>query len=82
MKSPGAHDWATAVVDQLKAERVILNMSMGELAQKAGVSPRTVTRYFNGERDMTLGSVEKFAIALGLDLHTILRRAEKRESDT
>jgi transcriptional regulator with XRE-family HTH domain len=56
-------------------------MPIGVLAEKAGVSPRTVTRYFNGERQMTLGSVRAFAAALGLDLHTLLRRAEERERD-
>ena len=74
--SPGG--LAAAVVAQIKAERAALDIPMGTLAKEVGITPRSLTRYFSGEREMTLGLVEKFAIALKLDFATLMERAAER----
>lgn len=76
-RSPGS-GLAAAVVAQIKAERAALDMPLGVLAKRVGVDPRSLNRYLKGEREMTVSLVEKFAVALDLDLGTLLQRAGER----
>lgn len=72
---------AACVVAQINAERAARNMSVKELAARVGIHPGSMPRYMNGERQLTLGQVEAFANALGIDLMTLLRRAEQRRDE-
>jgi len=67
------------VLAQIKAERAALDMPVAELADKAGVSQRAISRYLSGEREMSLRLVESFALALGIDLPTLIQRAAERQ---
>lgn len=56
-------------------------MPVSELASKVGIHPGSMPRYMRGERRLTLAMVESFATALGVDLATLLRRAEERQRE-
>lgn len=48
------------------------SMSMSELANKAGVSKSTLSRYLSGSRVFPLNKADDFAIALGLTTEQFL----------
>lgn len=73
---------AAAVVMQIRAERAALDLPIGELADRVGVSRRAMTRYLNAEREITLGLLDRIAEALDTDLTTLLRRADERLHET
>ena len=77
--SPGP--WERAIVAQIEIERADQRMPVGVLAKRAGIHPGSMPRYMKGERHMTLDLVESFATALGLDIGTLLRRADERQSE-
>lgn len=77
--SPGG--LPAAVIAQIKAERAALDMPIGELARRVGIAPRSITRYLNGEREITMSLVEQFAHALEMDFKTLLRRAVERQEE-
>jgi transcriptional regulator with XRE-family HTH domain len=59
---------AATISDQLRA--VILNRKLTpySVAVSAGVAPSVVTRFINGERGLTLDTLDRVAGALGLRL--------------
>lgn len=67
-----------AVVTTIKAERAARDIPVGELTRRVGISPRTMTRYLNGSREMSLSMIDRFARALGMSLPDLIRLAEKR----
>lgn len=64
-----------AVVRQIKAERGALGLTVEELAAGAKISSRSLMRYLNFERPMTLGVTEQLAQALGISYETLIQRA-------
>ncbi len=54
------------IASRLKAYRIDYPLSQQELADKAGVSRRSITNLENGE-DVQLGTLVKVLMALGLD---------------
>lgn len=79
MSTPSPGGLAAAVVAQIKAERAALSIPLGELAERVGLDVRTQNRYFKGQREMTLATVDRYASALGIDLETLLGRARERQ---
>lgn len=77
---PNLGPWEAAVVAQIAAERATRRMSVNELAKRVGIHPGSMPRYMSGERHLTLGMVERFALALDIDLATLLSRADERQS--
>lgn len=43
-------------------------LSPGQLARRAGIDRRSIARFLLGERDLTLRSADRLAVALGLRL--------------
>lgn len=78
----GVGPWEAAVIAQIAAEREARRLPKNELAQSVGIHPGSMSRYMKGERHLTLGMVERFAVALGIDLATLLRRAEERQRES
>ena len=72
---------AAAVVAQIKAERAVLGIQLGDLAERVGIDVRTQNRYFKGEREMTIGMVDRYAQALDIELATLLARARERQGE-
>lgn len=77
----GLGPWEAAVIAQIAAEREARRIPVNELAQRVGIHPGSMPRYMKGERHLTLSMVESFAIALGIDLATLLRRADERQRE-
>lgn len=73
-----AHGSNGAVVRQIKAEAAANGLTLDELARSAGIGPRTFARYISFERAMNLAQIEAVAEALGLDVPTLIRRAQDR----
>lgn len=78
---PPPGPWELAVIAQIAAERAASGMTVGELAQRVGVHPHSMPRYMKGERELGLTLVERFANALGVDIHVFLRRVEERQNE-
>ena len=49
-----------------------------ELAKKVGVSPAYISELLNGATNMTLLTLSKFAIALGLEATILLKNSEEK----
>lgn len=67
-----------AVGRQIAAERTKVEMSQEALAERAGISRKSLSRYEQGERDATLGTLVSIADALGMPLTQLLLAAEAR----
>lgn len=67
-----------AMIDVIKAEAAVKGIQKGELAKLVEISPRTMTRYLSGEREMTLALAGRFAEELGLTLGELVHLAEQR----
>jgi transcriptional regulator with XRE-family HTH domain len=66
-----------AVVRQLKAERAASGMTIEDLAKASGIPVRSLVRYLNFERAISLDMVDKLASGLGLSPATLLTRARE-----
>lgn len=55
--------------EKLKQQRLNQNLSAKELAQKSGVSQRTITGFERGEKNITLVNLIELLRALGLLHH-------------
>jgi transcriptional regulator with XRE-family HTH domain len=78
-ETPTPGPWEAAVIAQIAAEREAQRMPVAELAAMAGIHPGSWSRYMKGERHLTLDMVERFAVALGLELNVLLARADDRQ---
>lgn len=63
---------------QIAAERVAVKMSQATLAERVGITQRSLGRYERGERDIQLKTIGQIADALGLLPSQIMLRAEER----
>lgn len=64
-----------AVVRQVKAERAAAGLTVDALAGASGVPVRTLVRYLNFERALSLEVVEKLAAGLGITVADLMTRA-------
>ena len=69
---------ATAVAQQLQAERAANKLTYTELAAAAGLGQQTVMRYLNGDRDIPIRALIDLASALEIRTDELIRRAEDR----
>lgn len=72
------HRLADALGAQLRAEKAVSQVTIEELATAAGVSPATVHRYLNGEREAPASVLFEFTTVLDIDLPTLIERAITR----
>lgn len=75
---PSLEPWEAAIVAQIASERATRRIPVKELAKRVGIHPNSMPRYMSGERQLTIGMVERFIVALGMDRATFLRRVEQR----
>lgn len=69
-----------AVVRQVKAERAASGMTVEQLAVASGLGARSLIRYLNFERQLTLDMIDKLAAGLGMSPKDLLARAiEERQ---
>lgn len=74
-QQPHANGLNGAVVRQLKAERAAAGLTVDALAAASGVPVRTLVRYLNFERALSLEVVEKLATGLNLSVAELMTRA-------
>jgi transcriptional regulator with XRE-family HTH domain len=66
------------LVAQIEAERAARGLSVYDLADKAGIGRRTIARYLNQEREMSLAQLDAIAGALDLSFDLLVKRAQNR----
>ena len=67
----------------LNGERAAQKLTFDQLADKTGISARSLKRYLSAEeRNMTITHVGEIAKALGLSLTEVVRRTEMRQEGT
>jgi transcriptional regulator with XRE-family HTH domain len=71
------HLICSRVLQLLTAEREKRGVSKYALSQKSGVSPQMIGYIEKGERNPTLEVVCRLADALGIELATLMRQAER-----
>jgi transcriptional regulator with XRE-family HTH domain len=71
-------DYTAAIAAELKAERAATGVQNTVIAETSGISPRQVIRIFNGERTAGVSDLIMICKALGIDLPTLIARAEAR----
>lgn len=69
---------ASAVAEQLRAERAAANLTQKELAEKAGLKEQSVMRYLNGVREPNAGQLGALCDALGITPQDLMMRAVDR----
>ena len=71
-------DYTRAVASQLRAERAAAQMSVRELAEASGVTQQSLLRYLNEKRDIPIPVLYQICSGLGVPVHELIRRAERR----
>jgi len=71
-------DIQSAIADMLRAERAIQEMTLDELAEKAGMPKVTLQRYLKAQRDIPLKSLADICRALDVPMGEVIQRAEER----
>jgi len=71
-------DFARAVGVEIVAARRMRDMPQEVLAQRAGITSRTLRRYEVGDRDLTLKVLWALTAALDMDAADVLAAAQKR----
>jgi transcriptional regulator with XRE-family HTH domain len=64
----------------LRVERQRQGLSLGGLAEKAGLSRQMISYVEQGERNPTLDTLLRVAAALGIELDEVIRRARESVS--
>ena len=65
MPNRGTSGLDTAVAKRIRVIAAERNMKQAEIADAAGIPRSTFNRYWNGDRSMTLGDLERIFAALG-----------------
>jgi transcriptional regulator with XRE-family HTH domain len=81
-ETPTPSPWADAVIAVIAEERERQRMPVSEISALAGIHPNSWPRYMSGERRVTIDLVERFAIALGVDIAVLLARATERTKES
>ncbi|WP_411122071.1 helix-turn-helix domain-containing protein [Streptomyces sp. x-19] len=63
--------------DKARARRIKLNLTVDQLADRAGISPASVYRYENGDRTPTVDTFVRIANALRISSSSLVRQAEE-----
>ncbi len=65
----------------VREQRKRLNVSQGELSFRIGADQAYVSRIERGQMNVTLETVEQTAIALGIEIETLLALPARRNPD-
>jgi transcriptional regulator with XRE-family HTH domain len=68
------------IATRIKEARKVLNMSQGELAEKAGLTPSAISQFESGDRAPSYESLTKLSTALKVDLNFLSGKDESNES--
>jgi transcriptional regulator with XRE-family HTH domain len=74
--SPPTADVLIAFGSAVRALRMERGLSQERLAEAAGIHPRYVSDVERGRRNLGLINIDRLARALGVDLATLMTRAE------
>jgi len=66
----------SAFGQRVREERVKQRLSQEELAEKAGVHRTYIGMIERGEKNITLGNIEKIAVALGVSISHLLDESD------
>lgn len=69
---------ATAVAQQLRAERGAAGLTYRQLAEKAGLTEQSVMRYLTEKRELKSGDLGALCDALGITPQELITRAVER----
>ncbi|NLV21073.1 MAG: TetR/AcrR family transcriptional regulator [Syntrophomonadaceae bacterium] len=72
----GIRERILAACRELARVKGFYNMSMDELARQAGVSKRTVYRYFRSKEEVIEASLDDFMAQMALEVEKILKQEE------
>lgn len=75
-RKPGK--WAAEVTKALQQAIRDSDMSLNEIARRAGIDPGQVCRFVNGQRGMTLATAARVADVLGLELRLTRKRRTRK----
>ncbi len=73
---PAARDAARILGQQIRMARQVRGMTVKELAERVGVSPRTITSLESGASGTAIGTVFTVAVFVGVPLFGIEDREE------
>lgn len=65
-------EWMNKIAEELKIHMKRQKLNQRDLADKAGLSEVSVSRYLNGKRLMTLKSAMNISYALGIDVSDLI----------
>lgn len=71
-----------AVAAELRAYRAAAELTIEELAAKAGIGVRTLKRVLKAERDIDVRTIELLVAAMDVDPQELFARATSRASQT
>lgn len=66
---------------EVRTAATVAQMKIGDLAEAVGVSRMSLTRYLNGEREMTVPTLCRIADVLGVSAATLIERATRRAEE-
>jgi len=84
MVSPDAERFARTVAAQVRAEIAAAGTTVAGVARATGINRETLDRWVKGERALSMPTLYRISVAVGIDPHVIVQRAEERfaaESD-
>lgn len=66
---------------EVRTAATVAQVKIGDLAEAVGVSRMSLTRYLNGEREMTVPTLCRVADVLGVSAATLIERATRRAEE-
>ncbi|MCT2056910.1 helix-turn-helix transcriptional regulator [Dermabacter hominis] len=66
---------------EVRTAATVAQVKIGDLAEAVGVSRMSLTRYLNGEREMTVPTLCRIADVLGVSAATLIERATRRAEE-
>lgn len=64
------------LIDSVKERRKVLGVTQENLAEIAGVSPRTLKQFESGKGNPTLYTLQKLCDALGMDMKLEIKKTK------
>jgi len=78
MSDTDAERFARSVAAQVRAEIAAANTTVAGVARTAGINRETLDRWVKGERALSIPTLYRISVAVGVDPHVIVQRAEER----
>lgn len=66
---------------EVRTAATVAQVKIGDLAEAVDVSRMSLTRYLNGEREMTVPTLCRIADELGVSVATLIERATRRAEE-